>query len=90
MVVLNTKYEGHTPGPWEWKTTPGSDHERCTVYVKDGHAVARHVLPADARLIADAPVLLKTVERLTAILQQAEKHLTTAQLVAMQAALEGS
>jgi hypothetical protein len=40
---------------WEFNTTPGSNHERCTVYVKDGPAIARHVFPEHARLIAAAP-----------------------------------
>jgi hypothetical protein len=59
----------HTPGPWEWKTTPGSYHERCTIYSKAGTAVARHVLPADAPVMAAAPALLATCEKWAAFMQ---------------------
>lgn len=36
---------------WEYKTTPGSDHELCTIYEKGGRAIARHVLPENAEHI---------------------------------------
>ncbi len=53
----------HSPGPWEWKTTPGSDHEYCTVYsTATGRAVARHVLPCDAPFIASTPELLAALK----------------------------
>ncbi len=52
----------HTPGPWNYKTTPGSDHEYCTVYTEDGRAIARHVLPKNAGLIAALPELLVACE----------------------------
>ena len=48
-----------TPGPWEYKTTPGSDHEYCTVYAVGGQAIARHVLPDNAATIAALPDLLE-------------------------------
>ncbi len=54
-----------TPGPWVWKTTPGSDHEYCTVYSEaTGRAVARHVQPCDAPTIAAAPELLEACKHL--------------------------
>ncbi len=88
------RYEGHTPEPWEWKTTPGSEHERCTVYVKHGTAVARHVAIVDAPLIADAPVLAAWVVDLDdrravlkmALKQEKAAHNETAGMVAEQAA----
>lgn len=45
---------------WAYKTTPGSDHEYCTVYEDKagGRAIARHVLPENAGLIAASPQLL--------------------------------
>lgn len=61
---------GHTQGPWEYKTTPGSDHEYCTVYVRNGKAIARHVEPDNARLIAAAPDLLEAGEKLVAWLHR--------------------
>lgn len=51
-----------TPGPWECKTTPGSDHEFCTVYAKGGRAIARHVLPEDAAVIIAVHDLLAACE----------------------------
>ena len=38
---------------WEYKTTPGSDHEYCTIYEKGGKAIARHVSPENAKLIVN-------------------------------------
>ncbi len=54
----------YTPGPWKYKTTPGSDHEYCTVYVENGNgmAIARHVLPENAGLIVAATKLLAACE----------------------------
>lgn len=52
----------HDPGPWIYRTTEGSDHKYCTVYVKYGKAIARHVLPADARLIVLAHEMLVACE----------------------------
>ncbi len=54
--------EPYTPGPWKYKTTPGSDHEYCTVYAENGRAIARHVLPENACVIAAAPELLTACE----------------------------
>ena len=48
----------HTPGPWEYRLTEGSDKKLATVYGR-GKGIARHVLPEDARLIAAAPDLLE-------------------------------
>ena len=43
---------------WEYKTTPGSDHELCTIYEDkiegDGKAVARHVSAENADEICRA------------------------------------
>ena len=57
----------HTPGPWHYKTTPGSDHELCTVYSETtGKAVARHVTKEDAPAIAMLPELLEALEEIAA------------------------
>lgn len=42
--------------PWAHKTTPGSDHEFCTIYEDclSGRAVARHVTPEHAEFIVRA------------------------------------
>lgn len=51
----------NAPEQWEYKTTPGSDNDYCTVYAVKGRAVAQYVLPKDARLIVKAPELLELV-----------------------------
>lgn len=48
----------HTPESWEYRTTPDSGHEYCTVYAKGGRAIARHVLPGDAVAITAQPDLV--------------------------------
>jgi hypothetical protein len=62
---------------WEYKTTPGSDHEYCTVYEAkaSGRAIARHVLPENARQIAALPELLDICNE---ILVDAEKAVSPA------------
>jgi hypothetical protein len=58
-----SKYEGHTKGPWAWERGALN-----VLHVKDSEPM--HTLlhdekkDVDARLIADAPLLLEEVERL--------------------------
>ena len=54
----------HEPGEWDYLTTEGSNHTRCTVYKKGERAVARGVLPEDAPLISCAPDMLNMLERI--------------------------
>jgi len=58
---------------WAHKTTPGSDHEFCTIYEDrpGGRAVARHVTPENAVIITQAcnnhDDLLAIAERLISV-----------------------
>jgi hypothetical protein len=45
-------------GEWKYKTTPGSNHEYCTVYQPGGLAVGRHMLPPNARLVTQSRGML--------------------------------
>ena len=64
-----SKYEGHTPGPWlaskelptGWAVITGDDDWILRV---DENNKGQLMSEADARLIADAPLLLAEVERL--------------------------
>jgi hypothetical protein len=65
-MIDEKKYEGHTEGEWRWyegarhKSLAGS--MRLLMFAEDGNN--EHPKPADARLIADAPLLLQQVKRL--------------------------
>ena len=67
---MTNKYEGHTPGPWRV-----AKYEKRAVNVDDGSVVARcgtssvEQAHANARLIADAPLLLAQRDRLAEKMQ---------------------
>ena len=62
MTFIDTdKYEGHTPGPWEWWNN----------YISEAYGNEPHIAKMeydykeeDAILITDAPLLLAEVKRL--------------------------
>tara|TARA_R110000824_G_scaffold226890_1_gene414668 strand:- start:102 stop:371 length:270 start_codon:yes stop_codon:yes gene_type:complete len=64
------KYEGHTEGEWKWyegarhKSLTGS--MRLLMFAEDGNN--EHPKPADARLLADAPLLLAFYKRIKEIM----------------------
>jgi len=62
-MIDTDKYEGHTEGEWRWYE--GARHKTLIgvmLFGEDGNNV--HPKPADAQLIADAPLLLEEVKRL--------------------------
>ena len=62
-MIDTDEYEGHTEGKWRWYE--GARHKTLIgvmLFGEDGNNV--HPKPADAALIADAPLLLAEVERL--------------------------
>jgi len=63
-----TKYEGHTPGPWDRTLPPSPAIVQWGARLMRGSAIhyAWVLSPADARLIADAPALLAESVRLRA------------------------
>lgn len=71
MTIDTDKYKGHTEGPWAWERGALN-----VLHVKDSEPM--HTLlhdenkDADARLIADAPLLLAEVKRLDAIIREME------------------
>ena len=60
------KYEGHTEGPWEWFEGEGhKDLKSNMSFLMFGEVgKSQYPKPADAALIADAPLLLEEVKRL--------------------------
>jgi hypothetical protein len=68
MSIDLSKYEGHTPGEWKWVKVRTLQH----LHDSSGSCFAQISMPitsydsyqANARLIADAPVLLNEVKRL--------------------------
>jgi len=61
-MIDTDKYEGHTPGPWEWWND----------YISEAYGDESHIVkmeynynPADAILITDTPDLLAEVKRLS-------------------------
>jgi hypothetical protein len=67
-----TKYEGHTPGPWNWDAKVwdyNHEQEAPWLVTKDGTFVLQGSIDCreiDARLIADAPMLLAERDTLAA------------------------
>ena len=59
-MIDTDKYEGHTQGHWAITTRKGT----WVVYTQDNGDVATMNDYEDARLIADAPLLLAEVKRL--------------------------
>ena len=72
-MIDTDKYEGHTPGPWKAEYGDYTTH----VTNSDGVVVASvgFELDKDGKLIADAPLLLAEVKRLTAMLEETNHHL---------------
>lgn len=81
-----SRYEGHTPGPWFAVEGDGylAEWDECGIIENDDQHIAftfSHDVP-DARLIADAPLLLAEVKRLrvalgfahAAMIREREKH----------------
>ena len=65
MTIDTDKYEGHSPAPWKWR----SNHIFCTTEYKEEEklaAIAQWISTRsqDAKLMADAPLLLAEVKRL--------------------------
>jgi len=66
-MIDTDKYEGHTPGPWQWKKDSillkGKGHRYIITgrHLDDECSIDKE---ADAQLIADAPDLLAEVKRL--------------------------
>jgi len=61
-MIDTDKYEGHTEGEWRWYE--GARHKTLIgvmLFGEDGNNV--HPKPADAQLIADAPLLLAGFKR---------------------------
>ena len=67
------KYDGHTPGPWgTWYSEGGGPEKRAAIRSKNGWWIAPVVNgDANARLIADAPLLAARVEELEELLSRA-------------------
>ena len=76
-MIDTDKYEGHSAGKWRVRTRKG------TFTVKDclGDEVAAVNDFADARLIADAPLLLAEVKRLHERLDLAERYIIEPTLI---------
>lgn len=60
------KFEGHTPGPWEYDATYENVRQANSSRT-ESNIIAYNVLPHNARLIAAAPDLLAEVTRLRAL-----------------------
>tara|TARA_R110001583_G_scaffold156215_1_gene307935 strand:- start:220 stop:582 length:363 start_codon:yes stop_codon:yes gene_type:complete len=64
-MIDTDKYEGHSEGSWEWVIPEwGDDH----IHDSEGNLIAQVTnideMQMNARLIADAPLLLEEVKRL--------------------------
>ena len=67
-MIDTDKYEGHTPAPWKWIIDDKDTYLSC--FDNGGFNIK-----ADENLIADAPLLLAEVKRLTAMLEETNHHL---------------
>ena len=65
-MIDTDKYEGHTEGLWKWFEGEGhKDLQSNMAFLMFGEVgKSQYPKPADAALIADAPLLLAEVERL--------------------------
>tara|TARA_R110001592_G_scaffold290640_1_gene559860 strand:+ start:223 stop:516 length:294 start_codon:yes stop_codon:yes gene_type:complete len=69
-MIDTSKYEGHTQGHWATTTRKGT----WVVYTQDNGDVATMNDYEDAKLIADAPLLLEEVKRLRGLLKWILQH----------------
>ena len=68
-MIVTDKYEGHTPGPWE------APHEILVSGLNHIGPLSNgqeEVNEVDAKLIADAPLLVEEVKRLRLLLLESE------------------
>ena len=72
-MIDTDKYKGHTRVPWTWRgeTIDGDGEVNHTVCYMEHPHVNGEMNEADARLIADAPLLLAEVKRLRGWIEQA-------------------
>tara|TARA_R100000329_G_scaffold93202_1_gene77690 strand:- start:63 stop:371 length:309 start_codon:yes stop_codon:yes gene_type:complete len=75
-MIDTDKYEGHTPAPW--KNEGGNIHATNGEHIAD--TVLDMVIPQDeayanTQLIADAPLFLVEVKRLSTLLNESNHHL---------------
>ena len=77
-MIDTSKYEGHTPAPWEVRTYYDTT---CVCYSKDDNSECsfvkiheEHENEQDVQLMADAPLLLAEVKRLR---EQLKKEIDT-------------
>ena len=79
-MIDTDKYEGHTEGPWEWGDDEEWSKNALVVYTINGKESLGVTKPhdpkkPDAQLIADAPLLLEHVKRLTKTLELIGKNM---------------
>ena len=74
-MIDTSRYEGHTEGLWVFKHI-NSNWYRCDkigeIHMED---IAIKEASANAQLMADAPLLLAEVKRLTALFEETNHHL---------------
>jgi hypothetical protein len=74
-MIDTDKYEGHTEGKWVFKHI-NSNWYQCDkigeIHMED---IAIKEASANAQLMADAPLLLAEVKRLTALFEETNHHL---------------
>ena len=63
-MIDTDKYEGHTEGPWKHFYAKGRSTSDWEIISEKNGVVGRWENRADARLMADAPLLLAEVKRL--------------------------
>ena len=72
-MIDTDKYEGHTPGPWQFDgiegVSGGGPHPTeepvfATLHVDEQFMLTEENMLANGKLIADAPLLLEEVKRL--------------------------
>ena len=72
-MIDTDKYEGHTPGPWQFDGIecvsgcgphPTEEPVLATLHVNEEFMLTEENMLANGKLIADAPLLLEEVKRL--------------------------
>ena len=72
-MIDTDKYEGHTPGPWQFDGIecvsgcgphPTEEPVFATLHVDEQFMLTEENMLANGKLIADAPLLLEEVKRL--------------------------